>query len=47
MKLTSFRDKDKTHLRDMLEIGLIDQSWVTRFSPELAARLRSPRAELR
>jgi hypothetical protein len=24
MKLTSFRDKDRTHLRDMLEVDLID-----------------------
>jgi hypothetical protein len=40
MKLTSFRDKDRTHLRDMLEIGLIDQSWVGKFSPELGARLQ-------
>ena len=24
MKLTSFCDKDRTHLRDMLEMGLID-----------------------
>src|SRR5437763_10146896 len=27
MKLTSFRDKDRTHLRDMIEVGIIDQSW--------------------
>jgi hypothetical protein len=40
MKLTSFRDKDRTHLRDMLEIGLIDASWTTRFSVELGARLQ-------
>jgi hypothetical protein len=40
MKLTSFRDKDKTHLRDMLEIGLVDQSWVKRFTQELGARLQ-------
>ncbi|HEX3355409.1 MAG TPA: hypothetical protein VHS31_00410 [Tepidisphaeraceae bacterium] len=40
MKLTSFRDKDKTHLRDMLEIGLLDQSWVGRFQPELGAKLQ-------
>jgi hypothetical protein len=26
MKLTSFRDKDRTHLRDMLDVGLIDAS---------------------
>jgi len=40
MKLTSFRDKDKTHLRDMLEIGLIDASWPSRYPPELASRLQ-------
>jgi hypothetical protein len=40
MKLTSFRDKDRTHLRDMLEIGLIDGSWKSCFAPELAARLQ-------
>src|SRR5215212_3382823 len=36
MKLTSFRDKDRTHLRDMIEVGLIDRTWVTRLQPELA-----------
>ena len=40
MKLTSFRDKDRTHLRDMLDIGLIDESWPSRFSDELATRLQ-------
>jgi hypothetical protein len=40
MKLTSFRDKDKTHLRDMLEVGLIDRSWPSRFPVELAERLQ-------
>lgn len=38
MKLTSFRDRDKTHLREMMEVGLIDGSWPDRFPPELAAR---------
>jgi hypothetical protein len=41
IKLTAFRDKDRTHLRDMLEVGLIDASWVKRLHPELAARLKS------
>jgi len=41
MKLTSYRDKDRTHLRDMLEVGLLDQSWVSRFSPELQERLQA------
>lgn len=40
MKLTSFRDKDRTHLRDMLDVGLIDASWTARLPPELAARLQ-------
>ena len=40
MKLTSFRDKDRTHLRDLLEVGLVDSSWYPRLPPELAARLR-------
>jgi hypothetical protein len=40
MKLTSFRDKDRTHLRDLLEVGLIDASWCARLFPELAARLQ-------
>jgi hypothetical protein len=40
MKLTSFRDKDRTHLRDMLEVGLIDAGWTGRVAPELAARLQ-------
>jgi len=40
MKLTSFRDKDRTHLRDLLEIGLIDQSWCSHLPKELADRLQ-------
>lgn len=40
MKLTSFRDKDRMHLRDMLEVELIDESWLARFPADLAARLQ-------
>jgi hypothetical protein len=40
MKLTSFRDKDRTHLRDMIEVGLIDETWTGQFSSALAERLR-------
>ena len=40
MKLTSFRDKDRTHLRDMLDVGLIDSGWTARLPKELAARLQ-------
>jgi len=40
MKLTSFRDKDRTHLRDLIEVGLVDRSWLSRLQPDLAARLK-------
>ena len=40
MKLTSFRDKDRTHLRDLIEVGLIDRAWLSRLQPELALRLQ-------
>ncbi len=39
MKLTSFRDKDRVHIRDMISIGIIDESWLERLSPELRVRL--------
>ena len=40
MKLTSFRDKDRTHLRDLIDVGLIDASWCDRLPTVLADRLR-------
>ncbi len=40
MKLTSNRDKDRTHLRDFIGVGLIDATWPARFPPELATRLQ-------
>ncbi len=40
MKLTAHRDKDRTHLRDMIDVGLIDATWPQRYPPELAARLQ-------
>ena len=40
MKLTSFRLKDQVHLQDLLEVGLIDASWVPLMGPELGARLQ-------
>jgi hypothetical protein len=41
MKLTSFRDKDRTHLRDLISVGLIDESWLIKLPDELPARLQS------
>ncbi len=40
MKLTSFRDKDRTHLRDLIEVGQIDRNWLGKLQPELATRLQ-------
>jgi len=40
MKLTSFRRKDQMHLIDMLDVELIDESWVARLPIELAPRLQ-------
>ena len=41
IKLTSFRDKDRVHLRDLIGVGLIDATWPARFPPDLAVRLQS------
>jgi len=40
MELTSFRTINWMHLRDMLDIGLIDATWPARLPPDLAARLQ-------
>jgi hypothetical protein len=40
MKLTSYRKKDQVHVLDMIEIGLIDDSWLPRLPPPLAERLK-------
>lgn len=40
MKLTSYRRKDQVHLLDLLEVGLIDPTWLDRLPPELSARLQ-------
>lgn len=41
MKLTAFRDKDRTHLRDLIEVGLVDVSWCGRLPAPLASRLQA------
>ena len=41
MKLTAFRDRDRTHLRDLLEVGLIDETWLNQLHPALRPRLKS------
>ena len=41
MKLNSYRDKDRTHLRDLIGVGLISKGWPARFPPPLAERLQA------
>jgi hypothetical protein len=40
MKLTAFRDQDRVHLRDMIDVGLIDASIIQQLPAELAQRLQ-------
>ena len=41
MKLTAYWDKDRTHLRDLIELGLVEASWCPRLPAELGRRLQS------
>lgn len=41
MKLISFRDKDRMHLRDLISVGLVDDSWSAKFPDALAERLQT------
>lgn len=41
MKLNSFRLKDRVHLIDMIQIGVIDQEWVSFYPKLLGERLQS------
>nr|WP_309686255.1 nucleotidyltransferase family protein [Armatimonas sp.] len=40
IKLTAFRDKDRVHLRDLIDVELIDESWTAKYPAELATRLQ-------
>lgn len=40
MKLTSFRNKDKVHLQDLVSVGLIDRSWLAKLPRSLSERLQ-------
>jgi hypothetical protein len=41
MKLLAWRDKDRTHLRDLIQVGLIDATWPARLPPPLGGRLQT------
>src|ERR1041385_5814485 len=40
MKLTSFRDKDRVHLRDLIDVGLVDKHWLDQIPASLRSRLQ-------
>jgi hypothetical protein len=40
MKLTSYRRKDQVHVLDLIDVGLVDSSWISRLPPDLAKRLQ-------
>ena len=39
-KLTLNRRKDQVHIQDMIQVGLIDQTWTDRFDEPLKSRLQ-------
>lgn len=41
MKLTSYRRKDQVHVLDLIDVGLIDATWLDRLPATLADRLRT------
>jgi len=49
MKLTSFRDRDRTHIRDLLSVGAITADWANHLPEHLRVRFRellaSPESE--
>jgi len=40
IKLSVFRDKDRMHIRDLIGVGLVDQTWTKKLPPVLAGRLQ-------
>jgi len=41
IKLVGFDDENRVHLRDLIDVGLVDTSWPSRFPPELGSRLQT------
>jgi hypothetical protein len=46
MKLLSYRDQDRLHLRDLIEVGLVERGLLATLPPELAGRLEPLMTEL-
>ena len=40
MKLNSHRDKDRVHVRDMISVGLVDETWLVRYPDPIRNRLK-------
>jgi hypothetical protein len=40
MKLTANRLKDQVHIQDLIAVGLVDRTWLSKVPPELTERLR-------
>jgi Nucleotidyl transferase AbiEii toxin, Type IV TA system len=45
MKLLAYRDRDRVHLTDMIDVGLIGRDMLPTLTPELAERLEALLAE--
>jgi hypothetical protein len=39
-EVDAFRDKDRMHLRDLIDVGLVNSGWCARLPAALAARLQ-------
>jgi Nucleotidyl transferase AbiEii toxin, Type IV TA system len=46
MKLMANRDQDRVHLRDLIDVGLVERHFITSLPSELAARLDALLSEL-
>jgi hypothetical protein len=40
MELMSNRRKDQVHIQDLIDVGLVDRTWLPKLPPELGERLR-------
>src|SRR5262249_54572287 len=46
MKLMSYRDQDRLHIRDMIDVGLVNRNSLQSLPAELATRLEELLAEM-
>ncbi len=41
MEFNAYRLKNRVHLRDLIEVGLLDETWLPKLIPEQAAKLQA------